>query len=553
MTRKKCILGAVLATLGGSSYVLADGGGDMEAMKNFPADQKAFLIAAGMNDPQAKLDALRKFQKDYPKSVYSGSIDLEVLEVLAKNFPSRAAEINTEIEIVLKNDEQGSRSDMVASYLAENDALLARAEKYENQALRRLGDEAKYTADTKSYYQANKIPIPDEKKIHEYYLGTRARYRATLGGIYVKEGKTEEGQAMLKESFQQDPSDYHIASQLAAIELKAGHDAAAFDYLVPARLNGNTNVEDEQKLERLYKKTHGDSLAGFQEYLDQRYEQLYPEPTKPELYTPGASRSDRVVFAELITGAACPPCVGADIGMDQVIQHYSRKDVVVLASHRQSPRPDPMANWSSIKQSNLYDIKGIPSVIVDGVPMTAFVGGLREGYKTAYDNINAAVEKELEAPSEAAITVSASLQGDAVQVHATAERVKNPSADVRLQIALVEQRIRYNGENGIRFHSMVLRNLANLEKDGFAIQADGATNVDYSFDVAKISRELKSYLEYYQENNDRYGKFKFVEFKDAIDANNLAVVAFIQDSKTKHILQSSFVNVSGASSPSARQ
>jgi hypothetical protein len=54
---------------------------------------------------------------------------------------------------------------------------------------------------------------------------------------------------------------------------------------------------------------------------------------------------------------------------------------------------------------------------------------------------------------------------------------------------------------------------------------------------------LKAYLDEYEVKNDRFGKITFAEKKDVINPSDLAVVAFVQDEKTKKVLQASYLKV----------
>ena len=114
---------------------------------------------------------------------------------------------------------------------------------------------------------------------------------------------------------------------------------------------------------------------------------------------------------------------------------------------------------------------------------------------------------------------------------------------MKLQIALVENRLRYSGENGIRFHPMVVRNMAH-SGDGFAVEPGTGWTVQYAFDLPAISAGLKTYLDAYEKSNDRFGPITFIQEMDKINPADLSVVAFLQDTKTKHILQAAYTPVS---------
>src|SRR6185503_8963742 len=130
------------------------------------------------------------------------------------------------------------------------------------------------------------------------------------------------------------------------------------------------------------------------------------------------------------------------------------------------------------------------------------------------------------------------LEGKTVKVSATVDKLKINSENVKLRIALVENELRYSGENLVRIHLMVVRSLSQA----LAVKSSGATTVEYEFNLEKISAEMKTYLDDYELNGD-YGPVTFKEKKYEIDRKNLSVVAFVQDEKDKRVLQTNFLRI----------
>jgi hypothetical protein len=115
-----------------------------------------------------------------------------------------------------------------------------------------------------------------------------------------------------------------------------------------------------------------------------------------------------------------------------------------------------------------------------------------------------------------------------------------------VQILLVEKEIRYLGENGIRFHPMVVRALGGEAGEGYAIDAGGKGTFEASFDLDAISKDIKKQLDEYEAKGHRGESFQFTAKKYQIDRDNLAVVAFVQDNKTRHVLQAGYVDLGRA-------
>jgi hypothetical protein len=90
---------------------------------------------------------------------------------------------------------------------------------------------------------------------------------------------------------------------------------------------------------------------------------------------------------------------------------------------------------------------------------------------------------------------------------------------------------------------MVVRAMGGPDDDGFALDAAAPAPVEQSWDLDKISASLKSQLDDYEAKGHRGSPFQFIEKKYQIDRGNLAVVVFVQDAKTQHILQAAYFDL----------
>jgi thiol-disulfide isomerase/thioredoxin len=287
-------------------------------------------------------------------------------------------------------------------------------------------------------------------------------------------------------------------------------------------------------LNALYAKTHKGAVAGLEEMLDAKYLELNPPPFEVARYAPTATRTDRVVLAEVFTGAGCPPCVAADLAADLAMERYGT-ELAVIMYHEHIPQPDPMTTPQTTARFKYYAGTGVPTLAIDGVAMVG--GGARAATKAVYERITKAIEKQLEVPAEANLKLDARRSGTIVRAKATVDKIVNPSLDLRLHIVLVEGKLRYTGENGIRFHPMVVRSMAGPEGTGFEIKPKDSTDFDWDFDLLKISAGIKQHLNEYEAGGHRGNTFTFTEKKYTIDPKDLLVVAFVQDAKTRAILQ----------------
>ncbi len=135
-----------------------------------------------------------------------------------------------------------------------------------------------------------------------------------------------------------------------------------------------------------------------------------------------------------------------------------------------------------------------------------------------------------------------------VVLHANSAAGRTPA--LRLHVALAEERVRYSGGNGIRFHPMVVRKMAR-DGAGILVPATGTARTEVKFDLAAIGAELKSYLDDYEKSRKALsGPFAFNEKKCDLDSSNLVVVAFVQEDGSRRVLQSVVARV--AKWPSTR-
>jgi tetratricopeptide (TPR) repeat protein len=511
------------------------------ANRTAPADQKAYMDASRIKDPQKKIEALEKFLEQYSDSYLIGSAHLDILDALIKSQPESKDKILARAELALQNAPNpqsiGNTASGIASRLMKM-GMLAEAEQYAQKAV----------ASTEEYVA----------QIVKEFQRQKARPLGILGQVLLKEGKLNEAERKLKEAYAISPQADDVATSLAVIAEKNGKEKEALEYLLAA---GRLKAAERAKLETFWRKSHGGELAGLEEELDARYHKDYANLIPITRYQPGANRSSRTVLAEVFTGSACPPCVSADLGFEAMMERYSREELIVLMYHQHIPGPDPMTNPASQGRFKYYSGNGVPSYTIDGLALQSG-GGSKDQAKAFYQRINPIIQKRLEVASGATLKLDASLENGVVKVaarvgldKAAAETKDAPvktdaEPRYRLHVLLVEDMLRYPGENGIRLHPVVVRAMGGFMASGFSLDRAkiGSTNgetVNAGFDIAAIVAALKKNTEEFEasRSKDRDEPFTFNEKKHEINANGLSIVAFIQDESSKNVLQSAIVRL----------
>lgn len=315
----------------------------------------------------------------------------------------------------------------------------------------------------------------------------------------------------------------------------------------------------------VYAKQNQGKKDGVEEYLDREFKKTYQNPVIVAKYRKTDKRSERVVLAEFITGAGCVPCMPFDYTFEKVLKNYSNKEIALVVFDWHAPTMDPLGNHSSDSRVKYYDVKGAPTLLIDGKKFEEdgdYYGGdgEKKEIQPIADDIIANLKSNLEIPADANLKLKAKRNGQTVAVNIDANGFKNVSDDVTLQIALAENETSYSGENGLRFHFMVVRALAgdnDKRNFGFKIDPSKPNKFEYVFDINKIVAQNLAY--YDTQTSERMSEFltrvggkmpeglnldfKFNYKKNQIDAKNLSVIAYLQDNKTKKILQSASVNL----------
>jgi thiol-disulfide isomerase/thioredoxin len=501
-----------------------------------PPDLKAYRDALKETDPEKKIAGLEKWKKDFPESQMRSSVDNAILSTLVTKLPTQQARIRSFAAATFKaapEKDKPSTALSIASELLDANLLLKDAEGYAKKSVKSMRLST-YLQEQLDGYEKRKQKAPSPQDLQKRFLTSRASRVATLGRIEVKLGHTATGKKLLEESYAANADNTAVQSELGVLAVKAGNDQKAIEYLLPAKLSGRASKDANSAFETLYKKQHNGSADGLETMLDAEYRKRFPNPVKVEPFKPTEKRSDRVVLAEVFTGSGCPPCAGADLAFDAAMERYGRKDFAVLMYHQHIPRPDPMTMPESQDRAKAYKVSGVPTYVIDGKSTVG--GGSREMAKSTYDRFYKDVEADLEKPAEAHITIGASLKGKTVSVNTTVRGVKSEAKDVKVFVALVEKELRFNGENGIRFHTMVVRSIKSFGLSG--------ENYRQSFDLDEVSKTIKDHLDDYEAKGHRGESFKFVEKKYQIQPNDLAVVVFVQENESKHVLQAAFVDLS---------
>jgi tetratricopeptide (TPR) repeat protein len=514
-------------------------------------EQRAFQDANRIQDPAQKLDALRKLQADLSSSVATmvrRQVDEGILWHLVTQFRDRQDEIAAAFVQVTAGFTDTPEARLlslptVVNRLLDNKMVLPAAEKALVDAL------AAVTAPAKESSAAATPPTAMATGIFERSgrsAATRGRALETLGRLHEAMGQSDKAVAELKEALELSPTLPRAPAMLAELEVKRGNTAAALDHYLLAAVAGRLKSPEEVAMRALYRQLRGDD-TGLEAELDRVYDKHFPNPVKSEQYKPSAESANRVVLLELFTGSACGPCVSADLAWDSVLARYPDTLIAPLAYHAHIPGPDPMVVPGGDGRRLYYQVKGVPTLHVNGA-LGKLGGGPRENAQRNYSDYIAMVDKALQTKPTAIVEVQASRSGSKINV--TARVSDLPGVDNRrLHIVVAERHLTFTGENGIRHHAMVVRGVAGDKGGGLPMRGTEAT-FDFMFDLADMKADVATSLadEIARRRKTTASAATPPDYRAEgramgdINPEALVVVAFVQDG-AKNVLQAARADV----------
>jgi len=501
-----------------------------------PPEQKALDAALRITTLTDRLTALEKIRQGYPQSPLLNAVDSQVLSAVLQmpDAENSAAEVLdrmlARIPANATADTRFTETVGAAARLVTRKVLLDRAEAVlvaalapptlssQNRASGRYqmgrlfaakGDplraEAEYRAAASEspaavaalvgyYVERNERPKAEAFLLE--VIKTAPVNMAALSSLTnLYKAEPARAEAILRDAVGRDPLLPGALISLAKLEQERGDAAGALDHYLKAAALSYLRGTDADTLRALYAKHRGNVEAmtpALEARLDAEINERYralPKALTGDPYVPTSKRTDRVVLIEMFTGSACPPCVAADLAFDAALDRYDMNTVIPLAFHQHIPGPDPMSTPEGVTRRQYYNVNGVPTMQVSGMLAANAAGdnlggGGRSRAPEVYEKYVALIDRALEVPAEAAVSVRATIAGDKVTVTADVSKLPQGASDLRLHLVLAEKALLFGGENGIRGHHMVVRGAAGEKGEGIPISTTGATT--HTFDLATI-------------------------------------------------------------------
>jgi hypothetical protein len=258
---------------------------------------------------------------------------------------------------------------------------------------------------------------------------------------------------------------------------------------------------------------------------------------KARKYAGRKSKSDRVVLVQAFTNAGLKECIATDQALDALATTFKPSELLILNYHVNSPERDPLAGADSLGWAGFYEVKELPTVILNGAALKPIPGEASEA-QSVYDDYVGVVENELERAADVTISVEAASKDGKVSIKAEASKLDGKSAEknCRLRVALIEDGVEYKGGNGLAVHQNVVR--AVPEPKGAEFK-DKAAKLSATIDLDDLRKKHKEFME-------KAAKEKAYPTKEQpLALKKLRVAAYVQDDGSNEILHAVVVPVKG--------
>ncbi len=498
-----------------------------------------------------RIEALQRFTEDYPESALRPRATELALETELRSFPERTEAIHRwatqQIAEAPAGLERWIEEARVADALASaqpNGADLPDARHWAQEALGAMTPEG-FRRETAAVQRRYKLPPLTAREVRRDFLQNRVMFLAAMAKVELREGKPEAAEPLLGEAYRLDPVSSEVNELRGELALTRHQDGPALEAFERAEATGALPDRWRAEMQRLYEGGGGTGgKAGLEEQIDAVYRRLFPAVfTLPPRKLPTGGHT---VLLELFTGSGCLPCVASDLAVESLLTTYGRRDLAVLEYDEHIPRPDPLTNPASEARAAGYRVGTTPEAFLDGQPLPV-AGSTRGDAENVVVGFADELEDEAAQPSPLRLDLRAAATGGAIRAQVTVlpavEGGMPLPAKLVAQVALVEDHVRYSGENGVRFHRMVVRALGpetRLQLPAGSPPAGQA--VEARFDVQSLQQGLRTYLDAYERENDRFGEVRFLTKDLPFDAAQLGVVAWVQDPATHQILQAAYAS-----------
>jgi hypothetical protein len=225
------------------------------------------------------------------------------------------------------------------------------------------------------------------------------------------------------------------------------------------------------------------------------------------------------------------------VAFDGLLKTYKPTDVVFVQYHIHVPGPDPLTSPEGMERGvGLFGERlSAPAVLVNGKPVGRG-GGPASAGKTKYTELGEAINAQLETPATAKLTLAVAKGDKGLKATAKVTDLEKPGEKVTLRFAVVEDRVRYAGGNGARFHHQVVRAMPGGIKGFPLTKKESEQSVTVNAD--DIRKGLTKYLDEFAKTEG-----EFPRSERPLSLKNLKLIAFVQNDETGEVLNAAQIDL----------
>ncbi len=524
------------------------------------SEEASFEAARAKTEPEARRASLQGFLEQFPAGARSSAARDLLLQTYLVSFAQETAAIHTLAAAMVASTPVGFERWVEESRLAgllaaagSGGADLPDARLWADEALRLLTEES-YRRAMFAAQARYKLPRVPPRQMRAEYLGYRVSFLSAVAAVDLCERHLDHASAMLAETYRLQPLSGEVNLLRGRLAVAQGDKPNGLQALERADALGSLPEPWRDREVQLFAKlNHGDQQT-LETRVDDVYRGLFPPAfTLPPRQLPSGGHT---VLLELFTGSGCGPCAAPDLAVESLLHSYSRHDLVILAFDEHIPRPDPLTTPDAITRAAVYGVANTPAAFLDGQPAD-LLGGSRADTENNVVALAEQVEDEAQLPSGLHLQLTAERRADgsitalptlgvvpvppAVAAETTGDVSARKLAQAKLYVALVRADIRYSGENGVRFHRMVVQAVSELP--AAASLAISSSRDLLVFRPADLDRAQEAYLSDFERHNDRFGTVHFASKHFPMAGEALAVVAWVQDPVTRRVWQAAYAPV----------
>ncbi len=248
-------------------------------------------------------------------------------------------------------------------------------------------------------------------------------------------------------------------------------------------------------------------------------------------------KSERVAVFEIFTGSEAGPAAAAEIAGQGLLKTFPSTDVIVLQYHLPAPVPDALMSQDGLERIGTYTdlIRTVPVTLVNGKPGPKSSGPATAA-KDVYVEYRDAAEKTLELPATVKIKLTVAAAAKGFTAKAVVSDLEKPGDKIVLRFILAEERIRFDGQSGVRYHSMVVRAMPG-KAAGFPILKPTLEQT-VTIDPSEVKDKLNKFLDDFAKTEG-----EFPRTDRPLVLTGLKLIALVQNDTTGEILQATQVDV----------